>query len=34
VCPQADDVTITITGGGYIELDLLRIGTSIYVRGI
>lgn len=34
ICPAADDVALDITAGGYVELDLLRIGTNIYVRGI
>lgn len=34
VCPSAEDVSLDITAGGYIELDLLRVGTKIYVRGV
>lgn len=34
VCPAADDVSLDIAAGGYVELDLLRVGTNIYVRGI
>ena len=34
VCPEAADVSLDITAGGYVELDLLRVGTKIYVRGV
>lgn len=34
VCPGAEDVSLNIVAGGYVELDLLRIGTKIYVRGV
>lgn len=34
VCPGAADVSLDITAGGYVELDLLRVGTKIYVRGV
>ena len=35
VCPKAAAIdTLEITAGGYVELDLLRVGTKIYVRGI
>lgn len=33
-CPEAEDVSLDIKAGGFVELDLLRIGTNIYVRGI
>lgn len=33
-CPQAEDVSLNIKAGGYVELDLLRVGTNIYVRGV
>lgn len=33
-CPEASDVSLDIKANGYIELDLLRIGTNIYVRGV
>ena len=35
VCPKAAAMdTLNITAGGYVELDLLRVGTKIYVRGV
>lgn len=34
VCPEAKALDITIPAGGYIEVDLLRVGTNIYVRGV
>jgi hypothetical protein len=35
VCPKAAAIdTLEITAGGYVELDLLRVGTKIYVRGV
>lgn len=34
VCPEATALDITIPAGGYIEVDLLRVGTNIYVRGV
>lgn len=33
-CPEASDVALDIQANGYIELDLLRIGNNIYVRGV
>ena len=35
VCPEYANITdLSITANGYVELDLLRVGTKIYVRGV
>lgn len=34
VCPTAEDVSLTISAGGYAEIDFLNINNKIYVRGI
>ena len=34
ICPDADDVELTIPAGGYIEVDFLNADDKIFVRGI
>lgn len=33
-CPEATNISLTLKANGYLEVDFLRIGTNIYVRGV
>ena len=34
VCPKAEDVSLSIPAGGYVEIDFLTADSKVYVRGI
>lgn len=35
VCPEYTNITdLSINANGFVELDLLRVGTKIYIRGV
>lgn len=34
VCPKAEDVSLTVAAGGYVEIDFLSANNKVYVRGI
>ena len=34
VCPEAEDISLTIPAGGYAEIDFLSANNKIYVRGV
>lgn len=34
ICPNAEDIQLTTTAGGYVEVDFLYDGDAIYVRGV
>ena len=34
ICPNAEDISIEIPAGGYVEVDFLNINNNVYVRGI
>lgn len=34
VCPEAKNLSLSITANGYVEVDFLSDGTKVYVRGV
>lgn len=34
VCPEAEDISLTVAAGGYVEIDFLSANNKVYVRGI
>ena len=34
VCPEAEDVSLTVKANGYVEIDFLNANGKIYVRGV
>lgn len=34
VCPKAEDVSLSIPAGGYVEIDFLTANSKVYVRGV
>ena len=34
VCPGAEDISLDIPAGGYIEIDFLTANNKVYVRGV
>lgn len=34
VCPGAEDISLDIPAGGYVELDFLTANSKVYVRGV
>lgn len=34
VCPEAEDISLTIPAGGYVEIDFLNANNKVFVRGI
>ena len=34
ICPEAEDLDLTVPAGGYVEIDLLYANSKIYVRGV
>lgn len=34
VCPQAQDLSLTVTANGYAEVDFLKANNKVYVRGV
>lgn len=34
VCPGAEDISLTVPAGGYVELDFLSANNKVFVRGV
>lgn len=34
VCPDAEDISLTIPAGGYVEIDFFNANNKVFVRGI
>lgn len=34
VCPGAEDLSLTVPAGGYVEVDFLSADSKVYVRGV
>lgn len=34
VCPKAEDISLTVAAGGYVEIDFLSANNKVYVRGV
>ena len=34
VCPGAEDLSLTVPAGGYVEIDFLTANSKVYVRGV
>ena len=34
VCPGAEDISLDIPAGGYVEIDFLTANSKVYVRGV
>ena len=34
ICPNGENISLTVPAGGYVEVDFLRANNKLYVRGI
>lgn len=34
VCPDAEDISLDVPAGGYVEIDFLTANSKVYVRGV
>lgn len=34
ICPDAEDISLTIPAGGYVEIDFLNANNKVFVRGV
>lgn len=34
ICPGAEDISLEVPAGGYVEIDFLTVDNKVYVRGV